>query len=124
MVGRARFELAVSWSQTRRFTELSYRPILTGRRLGLICLAAAILLIIAFGLGLAVPRVQLLLPPLILVTLITGHAAWHAADRAREPFDRRVAAALAVGYVGLVVLIGFTEFYVWSALNGQTLKGS
>ena len=27
MVGRARFELAVSWSQTRRFTELSYRPI-------------------------------------------------------------------------------------------------
>src|SRR5712691_10611515 len=26
MVGRARFELAVSWSQTRRFTELSYRP--------------------------------------------------------------------------------------------------
>src|SRR4029077_263084 len=25
-VGRARFELAVSWSQTRRFTELSYRP--------------------------------------------------------------------------------------------------
>ena len=26
LVGRARFELAVSWSQTRRFTELSYRP--------------------------------------------------------------------------------------------------
>jgi hypothetical protein len=26
MVGRARFELAVSWSQTRRFSELSYRP--------------------------------------------------------------------------------------------------
>jgi hypothetical protein len=26
VVGRARFELAVSWSQTRRFTELSYRP--------------------------------------------------------------------------------------------------
>ena len=26
MVGRARFELAVSWSQTRRFAELSYRP--------------------------------------------------------------------------------------------------
>jgi hypothetical protein len=26
MVGRARFELAVSWSQTRRFTELSHRP--------------------------------------------------------------------------------------------------
>jgi hypothetical protein len=25
-VGRARFELAVSWSQTRRFSELSYRP--------------------------------------------------------------------------------------------------
>ena len=28
MVGRARFELAVSWSQTRRFTELSHRPTL------------------------------------------------------------------------------------------------
>ena len=27
MVGRARFELAVSWSQTRRFSELSYRPV-------------------------------------------------------------------------------------------------
>ncbi len=26
LVGRARFELAVSWSQTRRFAELSYRP--------------------------------------------------------------------------------------------------
>ena len=26
LVGRARFELAVSWSQTRRFSELSYRP--------------------------------------------------------------------------------------------------
>ena len=26
MVGRARFELAVSWSQTRRFSGLSYRP--------------------------------------------------------------------------------------------------
>src|SRR5438067_2152 len=26
VVGRARFELAVSWSQTRRFSELSYRP--------------------------------------------------------------------------------------------------
>jgi hypothetical protein len=26
LVGRARFELAVSWSQTRRFTELSHRP--------------------------------------------------------------------------------------------------
>jgi hypothetical protein len=26
VVGRARFELAVSWSQTRRFAELSYRP--------------------------------------------------------------------------------------------------
>src|ERR1700686_1397630 len=29
MVGRARFELAVSWSQTRRFTELSHRPTAT-----------------------------------------------------------------------------------------------
>jgi hypothetical protein len=28
VVGRARFELAVSWSQTRRFTELSHRPTL------------------------------------------------------------------------------------------------
>ena len=27
LVGRARFELAVSWSQTRRFTELSHRPL-------------------------------------------------------------------------------------------------
>src|SRR5258706_235888 len=27
LVGRARFELAVSWSQTRRFSELSYRPL-------------------------------------------------------------------------------------------------
>ena len=38
LVGRARFELAVSWSQTRRFAELSYRPrsalILVSPRLG------------------------------------------------------------------------------------------
>ncbi len=26
LVGRGRFELPVSWSQTRRFTELSHRP--------------------------------------------------------------------------------------------------
>lgn len=122
MVGRARFELAVSWSQTRRFSELSYRPILTSPRLALTGVGAAIVLIIAFAVGLAVPRLQLLLPPLIVVVLVTGHAAWHISERAHEPMDRRVAAVLVVGYAALAGLIAFTEYSVWSALQHQPVQ--
>ena len=59
LVGRARFELAVSWSQTRRFAELSYRP-------PLLLLAALILVRHQPGSpAVAVDHVVELAPPLL-----------------------------------------------------------
>jgi len=97
---------------------------LKGRRPGLISLGAAILLILASALGLAVPRVQLLLPILIAVVLVSGHASWHLAERSHHRVDRHVMAALVVGYVGLAILIALTEYFVWQALQRQTLQGT
>ena len=93
-----------------------------GRRLGLTSFGAAIVLIMAFAVGIAVPRVQLLLPPLIAVVLVAGHVSWHVTEQARRRLDRRVAAALVVGYVGLAALIGFTAYFVWKGL--QTVQGA
>jgi len=33
-------------------------------------------------------------------------------------------AALVVGYVGLAILIALTEYFVWQALQRQTLQGT
>ena len=85
--------------------------------MGLTSVGAAIVLIIAFAVGIAIPRLQLLLPPLIGVALVAGHASWHLAERGRQPLDRRVAAALVVGYAGLAALVAFTVYFVWRGLQ-------
>jgi hypothetical protein len=87
-----------------------------------VSLGAAILLIFAFGLGIVVPRVQLVLPVLIAVVLVSGHASWHLAERAHRRLDRRVVAALVIGYLGLAVLVGFTEYFIARALASQAVQ--
>jgi hypothetical protein len=96
---------------------LNIRTKRPGARLGLVSLGAALMLIVAFPMGFALPRVQLLLPILIVTVLVTAHAAWHAAEKARLRVDGRVIAALVIGYLGLAMLVAFTEMFVWAALK-------
>ena len=97
-------------------------PDLTGRTAGVISVGAAIALVIGAAVGMAVPRVQLLLPVLIAAVLVSGPLAWHLSERADHALDRKVIAALVVGYAGLAVLIAATEYFVSQALTLQTIQ--